>query len=377
MRGIICSIALWALLVLGGCGDDAGPIQDSGQLEAYLLDEMEAQHMPALAVMVFKDNEILYQRYFGKSQIADDVALNGDQVFLLASVSKVFTATALLQLYDEGKFKLDDPINDYLDFDVSIPDETKPITFRMLLTHTSAIADGSALDDQYYDGEDSPVALGDFMKDYFSPEGQYYDEDENFHAFGPGEEHEYSNVASALIGVLVEQISGMGFNEFCKERIFTPLGMARTSWRLDEVTSTLVQPYSYSGGEYEEIEHYTFTDYPNGGLRSTPRDLFAFLKVVLNNGTLNGDQLLKSSTLDEMMTPQIPDIDDQVGLHMFIMDDERELWGHDGGEKGVATIMAFNRSNKVGVILLTNQGDANLDELLLESYDYGASFSRE
>lgn len=377
MRGIICSIALWALLVLGGCGDDAGPIQDSGQLEAYLLDEMETQHMPALAVMVFKDNEILYQRYFGKSQIADDVALNGDQVFLLASVSKVFTATALLQLYDEGKFKLDDPINDYLDFDVSIPDETKPITFRMLLTHTSAIADGSALDGQYYDGEDSPVALDDFMKDYFSPEGQYYDEDENFHAFGPGEAHEYSNVASALIGVLVEQISGMGFNEFCKERIFTPLGMARTSWRLDEVTSTLVQPYSYSGGEYEEIEHYTFTDYPNGGLRSTPRDLFAFLKVVLNNGTLNGDQLLKSSTLDEMMTPQIPDIDDQVGLHMFIMDDERELWGHDGGEKGVATIMAFNRSNKVGVILLTNQGDANLDELLLESYDYGASFSRE
>lgn len=244
----------------------------------------------------------------------------------------------------------------------------------MLLTHTSGIADGSALDNQYYYGEDSPIALESFLQDYLVPGGQFYNSSENFHAFEPGTKHEYSNVGSALIGVLVEKISNKEFNTYCKENIFQPLDMSHTFWRLDESIQssyTIVQPYNYVNNQFEAIQHYTFTDYPNGGLRSSVQDMFKLLTAFVQNGSANNFQLLNSSTINSMITPQIPSIDNEVGLHIFIMDSENGLWGHDGGESGAATIMAFNPTTKIGAIIFANQGDAELEEILSAAYKLG------
>ena len=297
-----------------------------------------------------------------------------NDLFLLASVSKMVTATALLQLYDDGAFQLDDNINDHLPFSVSVPNENAPITFRMLLTHTSGIADGPALDGQYYYGEDSPVALDFFLENYLVPGGQFYSASENFHTFTPGTQHEYSNEGSALIAVLVEQIANQDFNAYCKQHIFQPLGMNSTFWRLDESlqsNNTIVRPYDLSGNQLEPIQHYTFTDYPNGGLRSTARDMHRFLSAFVQDGMSNDQQLLKAATVNSMLSPQIADIDDEVGLHAFVMNKSKNLWGHDGGEQGVSTIVAFNKETKVGAIVFSNQGDADLDEILVEAYKLG------
>lgn len=333
--------------------------------------EMQNQHIPALSVLVFEADEVVYEGCFGKSNIQQNIKLEKDHPFLLASVSKVVTATALLQLYDRGLFDLDDSINDYLSFEVAIPNSTKDVTFRMLLTHTSGIADGTALDDQYYYGEDSPVELGDFLEDYLSPDGAYYDKRDNFYDFEPGSDHEYSNIGAALIGLLVEEIADMDFSEYCKKHIFNPLGMRHTSWKLAEIDQTIVQPYDYVNGRYEEVEHYTFTDYPNGGLRSTAHDLFQFMSAYAQEGKANNYQLLKATTIGMMTTLQIPNLSDDMGLHLFQMDKAANLWGHDGGEQGVATIMAFNPTTQIGAIILTNQGEANLDDLLLDAYELG------
>lgn len=343
----------------------------SSNFDSYLQDEMDRQNIPALSVVIFKEEEILYEKYLGKSQIQDNVALESNHLFLLASISKVVTATALLQLQEDGLFDLDDKINDYLPFNVNVPNATTDITFRMLLTHTSAIADGSALDDQYYFGEDSPVALADFLENYLVPSGDFYDAEDNFYDFEPGSDNEYSNTGNALIGLLVETISGMNFNTYCKQNIFTPLGMTNTAWRLDEISQTIVQPYIYENGEYEAVEHYTFTDYPNGGLRSTGKDMFRFLSAFAQGGTFENFELLSAATVQAMTTPQIPDLDNTMGLHLFQMNAANNLWGHDGGEEGVATIMAFNPTTKIGAVILTNQGDANLDAMLVETYKKG------
>jgi len=341
------------------------------EFKANLQKEMQNQHIPALSVLVFEADEVLYEGCFGKSNIQQNIRLEKDHPFLLASVSKVVTATALLQLYDRGLFDLDDKINDYLSFDVKIPNAAKDITFRMLLTHTSGIGDGAALDDQYYYGEDSPVELSVFLEDYLTPSGAYYDETDNFYGFKPGNDHEYSNIGAALIGLLVEEIADMDFSEYCKKHIFNPLGMRHTSWKLAEIDQTIVQPYDYSNGRYEEVEHYTFTDYPNGGLRSTANDLFQFLSAYAQQGKANNYQLLKATTIETMMTLQIPNLSDDMGLHLFQMDKAANLWGHDGGEQGVATIMAFNPRTQIGAIILTNQGEADLDDLLLDAYELG------
>jgi CubicO group peptidase (beta-lactamase class C family) len=365
------SVVILLFVAFQSCKKDKINIKNTDDLDAFILDEMEDQNIPAISLLIFKQDEVLYEKYAGQSSIEQNTALAKDHLFLLASVSKVVTATALLQLYDNGKFNLNDKVNDYLPFMVKVPNYTTDITFKMLLTHTSGIADGSALDDQYYYGKDSPIALGHFLENYLVQGDSFYSAKENYHDFTPGTVHEYSNIGNTLIGLLVEEISGVDFNTYCKQNIFIPLGMNNTHWRLDEITGTIVQPYNYTKRKYEVIQHYTFTDYPNGGLRSTSSDLFKFLSAFVNQGQSNSYELLKSSTITAMLSPQITSIDKKVGLHLFIMNEEPELWGHDGGEQGVATIMAFSKSTKVGAIILSNQGEANLDEILVEAYELG------
>lgn len=367
-------LAIALLLLFAACGSEDVEINNVSDYEVYIQEEMDGQGIPALATLIFKEDQILYEKYLGQSQIQQNIALQDNHLFLLASVSKVITATALLQLYDQGLFGLDDNINGYLPFNVTVPNQTTPITFRMLLTHTSAIADGDALDEQYFYGKDPDVALDFFLENYLVAGGSFYNANQNFYDFEPGSQHEYSNVGNALIGVLVEQISNKGFNAYCKENIFAPLGMTNTFWRLDEIFQanlTIVQPYNLSRNNYEAIDHYTFTDYPNGGLRSTAQDLFKFLSAFAQGGTSNNFQLLKSSTVSEMASLQIPSIDNEMGLHLFLLNSSNNLWGHDGGEQGVATIMAFSPTTKVGAIILTNQGDADLDDMLVKTYELG------
>lgn len=360
------------ILLLNSCNGEDVQIDNALDFEEAIADEMNSQKIPALSTLIFKEDNILYEKYFGQSNVEQNVALSSNHVFLLASISKTITATALLQLYDNGLFDLNDKINDHLPFAVKVPGQSTDITFKMLLTHTSGIADGDALDGQYYYGEDSPVALDFFLENYLTPGGQFYNAGQNYHSFEPGTQHEYSNVGNALIAVLVEQISGMGFNAYCKQNIFTPLGMTNSFWRLDEISQPIVQPYEYTGGQYKAIQHYTFTDYPNGGLRSNVSDMFIFLSTLAQGGSNGSFELLKASTVAAMFSPQIPNLDNTVGLHMFLFDPNNNLWGHDGGEEGVATIMAFNPETKIGVLIFANQGDADLDDMLVDAYQLGS-----
>lgn len=373
MKKTIVKLTFLVFLIttFSSCEENKVEINNTADFDAYIRDEMDLQNIPAAAVLIFKENEVLHESYLGKSNLQQGIALQGNHLFLLASVSKVVTATALLQLHEAGLFSLGDDVSDYLPFAVKHPNSATPITFQMLLTHTSGIADGNALDGQYYYGKDSPVALSFFLENYLVSGRKFYNASENFYNFEPGTRHEYSNTGNALIGLLVEEIAGVDFNTYCKQNIFAPLGMNNTHWRLDEISQTIVQPYNYARREYEEIQHYTFTDYPNGGLRSTATDMFTFLSAFVQGGKANNHQLLSQQTVEAMITPQIPALDNEVGLHLFLMGSVNNLWGHDGSEQGVATIVAFNPATKVGAIILTNQGNAELEDMLAEAYKFG------
>ncbi|MFT6441497.1 MAG: CubicO group peptidase (beta-lactamase class C family) [Salibacteraceae bacterium] len=338
----------------------------AADLEKYLTIQKRAQNVPALTTRIFKEDQVLFENHQGESDIEKDITLTKYHVFLLASISK--TITTLLQLYDQGKFKLDDNINDYLNFKVVVPDYIKAITFKMLLTHTSGIADGKALDNECYYGKDSPVLLDQFLENHLTVDGDYYNEKQKFHDFGPGSDHEYPIVGNALIDALVEDITGIGFNEYCKKNSFQPLKMNNTFWRLDEITKIIVQPYNYAKRDYDPIGHYTFADYPNGGLRSNVNNRFHFLSVLAQEGTYDGHELLKKETVAMMITPQITSLDATMGLHLFQMDKTNNILGHGGGEQSIAKIMGYNPTTKVGDLIFCNQGEAGLDAVLIEEY---------
>lgn len=371
MKHAFALMALVAILLLG-CRKNDPEITTSAALEEMVAEEMDRQHIPALSMLIFRQDAVLYEKCFGYANLRNQVSLAPDHMFLIASISKVITGVALLQLYENGRLDLDDPVSDYLPFAVNVPGSNTAVTFRMLLTHSSAIADNDdVLDQHYFYNQDPPGSLRDFLQGYLVPGGADYDENKNFHDFEPGSAHEYSNVGSALVGLLVEEIAGIDFNTYCKDSIFAPLGMAHTSWRLGEITQTIVTPYDYRKRENQAIRHYTNTDYPNGGLRTTTRDLHKLAAMLGNRGLFGSARLLESATVTEMITSQLPDIaDEAVGLHMFEMNAEYGLWGHDGGEQGVATTMAFHPTSQLGVIIFTNQGEADLDDMLVRTYEY-------
>jgi CubicO group peptidase (beta-lactamase class C family) len=235
---------------------------------------------------------------------------------------------------------------------------------RNLLAHTSAIRDrwqvwGTPWSEPtlYFHG-DSPISLGDFCRSYFVHGGTRYRRRKNFYERAPGIGYAYSNLAVALAGFVAEAASGADFDELCKQRVFAPLGMTDTGFRLADVeTSNLAMPYAtVSHGDLEPIFHYGYPDYPDGALRTSAMHLARWLGAFMDFGAFDGARVLDESTVQEIRRNQIPDL---VGWHQGLIWYGQRRWGfftlgHTGGDYGESTRMFFRPDRRVGVVSLTN-----------------------
>jgi CubicO group peptidase (beta-lactamase class C family) len=277
---------------------------------------------------------------------------------MLASVTKTFTGTALLQAWEEGKIGLDDPINTLLPFEVNNPyTESEVITVRHLATHTSGLLDNWPVYGSLYVPGDSPIALGDFLQGYLVEGGEWYDAESNFADRMPGEEYEYSNVGAALSGYLVEATTGTPLDDYAEAHIFAPLGMTNTHWHLAdyEDTSVIAVPYDADG---TPLDHYGYPTWPDGQLRSSANDLGRFLAALLNGGELEGARVLSEATVAMMLTPQIPEASTTQGWFWITDTSQGYLVAqHGGGDLGVSTLIAFSPDLNIGLVILTNTDD--------------------
>lgn len=354
----------------------------SSSIDDYILNEMEAEHAPGMSTLIVKDGEIVWINGYGFADIENNVSVSDSTVFLLASISKVFTGTALMHLHQNGQLDLDEDINNYLPFDIEIPNyEADSITFRMLMTHTSSILDNDVPMETYYSNGDPTIALGDVIQRYFSTSGTDYNSDLNFSNSAPGTAYEYSNMGTALAGYMVEAVSGTDFSDYCDTYIFDKLCMNSTSWYLaDFDTNNVARPYQWSGVQYVPYAHYGFADYPDGQLRSSTLDLANFLIAYLQNGAFNAQQLLSSTSVNEMLSLQVPALDQTQGLNWYLEDiflnsgGTVQLWGHNGGESGVSTDMYIDQTNNIGVVVISNGEGDNLN-VVDELYNYALTLS--
>ncbi|MBC8266887.1 MAG: beta-lactamase family protein [Flavobacteriales bacterium] len=354
----------------------------STTLDSYIAGEMSAEKIPGMSTLIVKDGEIVWRESYGLADVANNIPVTDTTVFLMASVSKVFTGTALMQLYENGQINLDEDINNYLPFAVDIPNHVSDsITFRMLMTHTSSIKDNGPVMDTYYSIGDPTITLADCIERYFSTSGSDYNATANFHTNAPGTSFDYSNMGTALAGYLVEVISGISFSEYCNNNIFDEICMENTSWYLaDFDTSNVARPHKWQGGQYVPYNHYGFADYPNGQLRSNITDMANFAIAYLQNGAFNSQQILNSASVNEMLTLQIPNIENTQGLNWYTEEiylsggGTVNLWGHNGGEDGVSTDMYINPDNNIGIVVLSNGEGDNL-YVVDELYDYALSLT--
>ena len=353
----------------------------SSSVDALIQSEMTQEKLPGVATIIVKDGAIVWIESYGFADIGNNILVQDSTVFLLASISKVFTGTAVMQLFENGIIDLDEDINNHLPFNVDNPNfVSDSITFRDIMTHSSSIQDNGPVMDTYYDYPDPSIALSDVMELYFSITGADYDPVANFLSGAPGSTSEYSNIATALNGYLVESATGMPFDDYCDNNIFEPLCMNKTAWHMADFDTTHVaRPYQYTGGNYVPYAHYGFADYPDGQLRSNVSDLGNFMIAYLNGGTFGGSSILNQTSINEMWSLQIPDLDPLQGLNwyqeeIFHSNGSSMLWGHNGGESGASTDMYLDPVNNIGICVLTN-GEGDALSICDELYDYVLSLN--
>ena len=345
----------------GGSGNGlipAATLTPSG-IDSFITDHMQRNRSPGLAACIVKGGRLAWEGYYGYADWALQKAVGPNTSFMLASVSKTVTGTALLQLWEQGKFQLDDDVGAHLTFSVRNPHYPGvPITFRQLMSHVSSIND--TWDKMPYFQGDSPLALGWYLSEYLTPKGSYYAAT-NYLGTAPGTQFTYCNVAVALCGYLVEAISGVPFDRYCRDSIFVPLGMTNTAWFIRDLDTTLIaRPYTWSSGGYVDHGLYGYTDFPAGALRTTARSLGQFLLAHIGWGRWNGVRILDSTTIRLIRTVQYPKLNSSWGMIWFREAiGGRICWGHGGRDAGVQTWMYLAEAEDYGVIVLTNFSPAD------------------
>jgi CubicO group peptidase (beta-lactamase class C family) len=333
----------------------------SATLDAEILNEMSTRHFPGASTIIVKNGEIVWIESYGYADIANSLPVEDTTVFLLASVSKLFTGTAVMQLYETEIIDLDVDINNYLPWSVDVPNFTNDsITARQLMTHTASINDNWGIMSSFYGYPDPTISLSNCMQNYFPTSGSNYNASDNFLNTAPGSTYDYSNMGSALNGYLVEASTGIPFDDYCDNNLFDQLCMVNTAWHFSDFNPNQVAtPHYFQNGNYNAVDHYGFADYPNGQLRSTAMDIGNYMIAFLNGGTLGTNSILSSSSVNEMLSLQIPNIDSVTGLNwhktkLYHSGGEVMVWGHSGGEQGVSTYLYIDPQNDIGICLLTN-----------------------
>lgn len=384
-----CSAA--PLLLLGDASPRAAAQEDP--LDDFIEAERRSLRIPGLAACIVESGRVAWSKGYGWADIAGRVPMDPDHtVQNIGSISKTVVATAAMQLWETGAYQLDDDVNDRLPFAARNPShQDTPITYRMLLTHRSGIADGPAYGSSYACGDPAPP-LEDWLRGYLEPGGGSYDEQANFRPWRPGARSEYSNVGFGLLGYLVELISGQPLPNYTEEHIFGPLGMERTGWLLSDVeVAAHAVPYApvedgvppgeeleayrkfglLAGGtqrdpvvgDFQPLCLYSFPNYPDGALRTSVNQLARFLLAYADEGIFGTARILAADTVRLMLTPQAATTP-HLGLCWATEQrDGQRHWGHNGADPGIRTSMSFRPSDGVGTIVFVNRAGVDLSKI--------------
>jgi CubicO group peptidase (beta-lactamase class C family) len=333
-----------------------------------ILQSLLAAKVPGAVLLTMRGSNIGMAKGYGLADPKTGRAMTPDTLFTIASISKTVTATALMTLYEKNRFGLDDDINHFLPFsarNAAFPDT--PITFRMLLTHTSSIRDSDIYDAQYTllqtpQLPDSPIALGGFLGGYLRPGGTHYSAEDNFHPDKPGESYHYSNIGFGLVGYLVERISGMPFEQYCRQAVFKPLGMEHSAWHYRDVDARQIAiPYGYDNLKRrpQAIGFYGYPTFPDGALKTSAMEFSRFLAVFLNKGnTIDGKPFFQPSTIRTMLELRtIPGAQVAVGLAWH---SDGNVYFHSGGDPGIFTLTGFNPATGQAFVFFSNGSDGTI-----------------
>jgi CubicO group peptidase (beta-lactamase class C family) len=368
-------------------GNIRNDIERLGSLKEKIGYLKNSERMPTFVAGVVVNERLIWNLGWGASSV--------ETIYPIDSITKTFTATAVLQLYERGLLGLDDDINQYLPFSLRHPDyPNRPITPRMLLSHQSGLGHRTDLFDDYTLGEEfldymiehkfrtitksvQNVPKEEFFEKLVNPDGEYYTPDV-WTSNQPGTAYSYSNIGFDILALVVETVTGQEYTDYLQENILDPLNMTSTVFSIHEHPERQAVPWERMYGVLSktmvELPLYGRTMFGAGGIRSTVKDLSQFMIAHMNNGANGNVQLLQPETAELMQSIQVEVTPGQgdafqvaEGLGLSILTDETwRYWnheynmhgatGHGGSNPGSTSAMWFmeDENGSYGIITMTN-----------------------
>lgn len=323
---------------------------------------MEQNSIPSISACIIKNNSIVWYKGYGYYDKFFKKKPTADTDYLAGSVSKAITATALMQLYEQNKFKLNDDVNKYLPFSLRNPNyPNEPITFEMLLSHQSSLSGEGSIKTLVVT---NMVAAFRSYKEYLVPGGRWYDSS-LWTTNHPGKAFNYSNLGFGILSYLVEILSSESFNNYCKQHIFKPLKMYNTSFKLNDLKRRNVAvPYMEGKSILLRLPRYAVPISGAGGLITSINDISHFLIANMNGGLYNGVRILNESNVNLMHTihAYVNSSGYYYGLGWMFFNQNGTMYeGHHGDTFGSHARMKYRETDKTGVIFLLN-GDPYLKD---------------
>jgi len=368
----IRSIVLVPLLLASATGAlSAQNLQE--RIDSYLETQLRTNGIPGLNVAVVRDGKVVYSGAHGVRELGKDEPLTPDNVFHFASVSKTFTAAAIVQLVEKGQLNLDDPVKKYLPY-FQLADERLPgVTIRLAMNHTAGLPPWKDLDwahPQYDEG---------------AAERHLRSLAEEKLLWDPGSHYRYTDTDADLLGEVVTKVSGMPFEEYVRKNIFEPLGMIHSSFIYPEIDKALrTTGHMGNPASPSTIYPYSRPHAPSSTLNSSVVDMSRWLIANLNRGEIDGHRILKPESYKLLWTPSTKlDIQSHFngyqrdhfryyapmthGLFWYLgeLDGHRVVF-HAGGDTGFRSFEILLPDDQIGVVVASNWYETDTPKLAAE-----------
>lgn len=364
------------------------------RLDSQLKDVFVKNELIGMSVVLIKKGNPVFEGYYGDANRELNLPVSDKTVFRIASISKTFTAIAVMQLVEQEKINLDADISEYLGWKLQHPKyPDKIITARHLLSHTSGIRDGEGTSrfSQNMFRENMQIS------ELFQSTGKYYTDD-IFSSEAPGEYFSYTNCTWGILATVVEKISGKRFDEYCREFIFKPMALEAdfnpaelrsynhlaALYRFENNQWT-AQVDDYNGQKPPERVPFDYTTGsngllfgPQGSLRCTTGDLVRTIQMFLHDGSVNGIQIMSKESVDLMLSDQWTYngsngdtwenffLSYGLGIHRTLDQTKADvifpgikMTGHPGIAYGLLSDMYVDTNTETGVVFVTNGSKRN------------------
>jgi D-alanyl-D-alanine-carboxypeptidase/D-alanyl-D-alanine-endopeptidase len=345
-RWIAILVALFVVVTPIAAQDGIDLEKTKTDLTGLIEKTMDELGIPSVSIALVKGDEVVWTEAFGYANVRTKTAATPATIYSTGSTFKSVTATALMQLVEQGKCTLDDPVNQHLG-DIRIQDRIQseqPVTIRHILSHWSGLLSGTNIKPIW--GRELPMSLEELTSKLYSiraPEARW----------------EYNNYAYAIAGLLVEKISGLDYETYIVENILKPLGVETPSpvAPSPEMVELMALPYNPGGadGEPTPVAQVHYDVYPAGDIFLTAEDMARFLAAHINGGEFGGSRILAEESVREMHTPQFGGYY-SLGFAVKKAENGHTLISHSGAIRGQNSVMMGDVDARVGVYMMSNSG---------------------